>query len=351
MKAGFIGTGAFAREHAQVLRELDIDIVACHGTNREKTAAFARDFHCKIYADPATFISRNNIDVLYIVIPPFAHDGKAELMAIERNVPFLCEKPVGLDLTVCENILQKLKNKDLITSSGYLLRYEPLIERVKGIIERNIISTVRICNYSYMPDVHWWRKTALSGGMMIESGSHYIDLFRYLFGEIEAVCAFTTDGIAKNNIPNCDVYDSMEAIIQFESGRIGSIGITHLLNRIDARTDMLEVYGKNFALKIDLYQLRYKNEATALYKELDDTDWKITSNLSSKKNLLLRESIAFLSAIQKNNPSLIQSSYADAVQSLKIAFAMNQSAELKQIYTIKPHLDQVDEPIILNMPA
>lgn len=330
IRIGFIGTGSFARQHAEVLKELGANIVACFGTNQEKTVAFARDFMCKSYGESLALISSDIIDALYIAIPPFAHDGSVELKAIEQNIPFLCEKPVGLDLSVCKQISERIEQANLITSSGYLLRYEPLFNQVKEIINRNRISTIRVCSYSYMPEVHWWRKSALSGGMMVESGSHYIDLLRYLFGEISDLAAITSDGLAKNNIANCDIYDSMEAILKFESGYIGSIGVMHLLNKIHARNDILEIYGQDFSLKIDLYKLRHKNEATAMYKESTDQDWRSISNRTCKKNLLISESKAFLAAIQQKNPTLIRSSYADAVKSLKIALAMNQSSKLSK---------------------
>lgn len=334
IRIGFIGTGSFARQHAEVLKNLGADITACYGTNPEKTAAFASDFQCKSYSEPDAMISPDIIDALYIVVPPFAHNGKVELRAIEQGIPFLCEKPIGLDLSICQEVAKKVEETDLITSSGFLLRHEPLFSEVKKIIERNKISTIRICSYSYMPEVHWWRKTGLSGGMMVESGSHYIDLLRYLFGEVISVASFSSEGIANNIVAECDGYDSMESIIKFNSGCIASIGVTHLLNRVNARNDMLEVYGQDFALKVDLYQLRYLNNAVALYKELNDADWHSIANQTDKSDLLRRESMAFINAIQQKNPSLIDSSYPDALLSLKVVLAMNQSSVLSQFVTV-----------------
>ncbi len=333
-KIGFIGTGNFAKQHAEVLIELGAKIVACYGSNAGKTAAFSRDFQCKIFNEPFQLISPDVIDALYIVVPPFAHDGSIELKAIEKKIPFLCEKPVGLDVSVCNQISKKIDQNSLITSSGYLLRYEPLFVKIKEIINRNKISTIRICSYSYMPEVHWWRKEKLSGGMMVESGSHYIDLLRYLFGEINLVASMTSNGLSRNTISDCDIYDSMEAILKFQSGSIASIGVTHLLNKIHARNDELQIYGQDFALKIDLYKLRYKNEATVLYKEPNNCDWNSISNHTSKKELLTRQSTNFINAIQKNNQSFIKSTYPDAVKSLTVALAMNQSAEWSQFTTI-----------------
>lgn len=333
-KIGFIGTGNFARQHAEILKEIGTEIVACYGTNKEKTTSFANDFQCKIYNDAHNLISRDIIDALYIVIPPYAHDGNVEMQAIENRIPFLCEKPVGLNLSTCNTISNEIERTNLITSSGYLLRHEPLLTDVKEILNRNLISTIRICSYSYMPEIPWWRQEILSGGMMIESGTHYIDLLRYLFGEINSVAAITSSGLAHNQYNDCLTYDSMEAILTFQSGCIGSIGVTHLLNNIKARHDMLEVYGLNFALKIDLFNLRYKNEGRVLYKEANDSDWQTITNFTSKQALLKFESLAFIHAAQKGDPSLIKSTYQDAVKSLEVTMAMTKSAQSGQFIKI-----------------
>jgi len=43
IRVGFVGTGSFARQHAEVLCEPGVKIVSCYGTNTEKTSAFAKD--------------------------------------------------------------------------------------------------------------------------------------------------------------------------------------------------------------------------------------------------------------------------------------------------------------------
>lgn len=322
IKIGFVGTGNFARQHAAVLRRLGVRISGCYGTNAEKTASFAAEFQCSIFQDYGQLISGKIIDALYIVIPPFAHDGGPELRAISENIPFLCEKPVGLDFNLCGKISRAVQAARLPTSSGYLLRYERLFEKIIPIIQRNQISTVRVCSYAWMPEVHWWRKESLSGGMMVESGSHYVDLMRWFFGDIDRVASVTSHGV-----PGNDTYDSMETILKFKSGVTGSIGVTHLLNNIQARNDKLEIYGQDFALSVDLYRLRYKNEAIARYKEPGDQEWTVISLPTSKHELLMRESAAFMKAAQSQDVSGIKSTYSDAALTLKTVLAMNHSAK------------------------
>jgi predicted dehydrogenase len=44
---------------------------------------------------------------------------------------------------------------------------------------------------------------------MVESGSHYIDLLRYLFGEINSVASVTSNGLSRKTISDCDIYNNM----------------------------------------------------------------------------------------------------------------------------------------------
>lgn len=328
LKVGFIGTGNFANQHATILaNKLNVKIVGCYGTNEQKTLDFSKKFGAAIYHSPFDMISKNILDALYIVIPPFAHDGKVETYAIDQKIPFFCEKPIALDLNITRNIAFRIEQNNLLTSVGYLLRYEPLFRQIKNIIKRNNISTTRINSYSYMPQVHWWKNKLKSGGMMVEQGTHYVDILRYLFGEITFVSAISTEGLSKNVVDGCDIYDSMEAIMKFESGIIASIGVTHLLNKINARNDALEIYGEDFSLKIDLYSLRYKNKAKIIYKECGNEEWQITERETSKEQLMLEESKVFIQAILSGDNTSILSTYPDALKTLEVTLAMNTSSE------------------------
>ena len=315
-RIGFIGTGAFARAHAGALQKLDVSIAACYSTNEAKAASFASDFGAKRFDDPLAMVSKEVIDVLYIVVPPFAHDGKAERKAIAEGIALLCEKPVGLDLGLCRELATEIRKTGLVTSSGYLLRLAPGVEEIKAILARNTVSTVRSCRLANMPPVHWWRRMDMSGGQMVEQVTHFVDLQRHVVGEIKSVAAVASSGLAAKKFDNCDIYDSMEALMVFASGAIGSVGASHLLNSGGARMEPLEVCGQDFYLSYDLQKLRYKE---------GQADWvEITADGDGEP--LLEENRRFLQAVTDGDPGAVIGSYPDAVGTLAVTLAMNESA-------------------------
>lgn len=331
IRVGFIGAGNFSIEHAKVLVKLGASIAACYSTNRGKAEEFSKLFQAKQFDCPLQMVSKQYIDVLYIVVPPFAHDGTIEHKAINESIPFLCEKPLGLDMGVCQEIALRLKETGLITSSGYQFRQVAIWDEVKSILQRNQVSTIRMSSYSYMPKVHWWRQMEKSGGMMVEVGTHYVDILRYLFGEIVDVNAFVSTGIAEKNYENCNIYDSMEAIFKFEQPIIASMGVTHLLKTRFAREDILQIYGDDFVLHLDWVQLRYHGTAQIKYKEPGQENWKTSSHAVNREALLLKHSELFLKAVKTNEKCWIKSDYLDALETQKVTNACNQSAFSEEI--------------------
>ncbi len=95
---GILGPGKIARKFAEDLRHVPGATLTCVASrSAERAAAFAADFGAEynvagyehIFDGPA-------LDAVYIAVP---HTGHRELteMCLERGIPVLCEKPLGLN--------------------------------------------------------------------------------------------------------------------------------------------------------------------------------------------------------------------------------------------------------------
>jgi predicted dehydrogenase len=261
-------------------------------------------------------IARENIDCLYLVVPPFAHNHGVELACAKARIPFLIEKPVGLDAKLCRKIAAAVKRARLVTSVGYMLREAPLVAEVRKVLGRNAVTSLRATRAASFPAVHWWRKMATSGGPMVEQTTHLVDLLRYVFGEITAVSALTSYGIARRRFRGADVFDSMEALMKFKSGLIGSIGLTDTYENGFSKIELFEAFGRDFYLTYAPERLRYREGAG---------DWvEITS--PPGVDLLMEENKRFLAATEKDDPSAVLCTYADGLRTLDVTLAMNKAA-------------------------
>ncbi|MEN8255683.1 MAG: Gfo/Idh/MocA family oxidoreductase [Verrucomicrobiota bacterium] len=317
MRAGFVGTGYFASEHAGNLKRLGVDVSACYGVDREQVEAFASGYGAKVFDSALEMIDPQHIDVLYIVVPPFAHDGEIELAAIGKGIPFLCEKPVGLDVDKCREIAARIEGKGLVTSSGYWLKAGETAQKVKKLISENEISFVQAFWHSIFVPAPWWGKMETSGGPLTEMVTHYVDYMREMIGEIDSVCAISKHGINAAR-PNADIYDAITSMIRFKGGQIGALGSSHLLALgTEESKRVLELAGRDFHMCVETDTVKYKC-GTEDWVELEFEADRI--ELNDKR---------FLEAVGKNDPSLVYGSYADAVKTLEATVAITASAEEK----------------------
>ena len=161
--------------------------------------------------------------------------------------------------------------------------------------------------------------------MMVEEASHEIDLMRRVLGEIRAVAAVTSSGIAVDRWEGCDVYDSMEALLAFDGGLVGSIGITNVLPQDFNRIDILEVFGSDLYLNLNVDRVRYKEGGS---------DW-VEIPSPSLESLLRAEDARFLDAVARRAPADVTCTYADALETLKVTLAMNEAARTRRWVDVK----------------
>src|SRR5262245_41594461 len=101
VRLGFIGCGGIAQEHFKGLATLpEAQMVAFCDLRGEVAEAAAGQYGGRAYTDHETLLANAELDALFIILPPFAH-GASERAALDRDLPFFVEKPVGNDLETC----------------------------------------------------------------------------------------------------------------------------------------------------------------------------------------------------------------------------------------------------------
>ncbi len=131
---------------------------------------------------------------------------KYALMVAEAGKHLHMEKPGGIELADFERLIEILKSKKLVFSTGYMYRFNPKIQealaRVKAGELGEIYSVEAQMSCTHPTDVRQWL-SALPSGMLFFLGCHLIDLIYQIQGEPEAVIPLSTstgfDGIFAND--------------------------------------------------------------------------------------------------------------------------------------------------------
>ena len=327
IRIGLIGCGGRMGAHMHSYEQMDdVQVVAVADPVEERRLAAQKRFGAeRVYNDGLALLageSRETLDCIAIAIEPTAHVGIEE-GCIDKDLPFMIEKPMTLDLKQGDEIARRVEEKGLITSVGFQDRYLDLIEKIRDEMPKHKKGGLVYGAWiGGIPGVWWWQKKSTCGGQLVEQNIHLADGLRYLFGEPLSIYATSSTGMIKAGedgvSPEYDTDDHSTAVIRFpnnvtatlvsgcyiDSGRPHS-GYTITMNDI-----VFDYYLRNNLV------IKTAHDTYDVDRQVDQT------------YLLDR---AFIDAVKTGDKSLIRSPYADALKTLKMCFAANESMETGKV--------------------
>jgi predicted dehydrogenase len=322
IKVGFIGTGGIAQAHLSALAKLDgVLVTSVYDVDLDRAEAAAKKVGAKVYEHKEVMIDRGNIDVLFICSPQFARDD-TDLLAAERGIHIFVEKPLGLDLHEVIRKEMRIQKSGVLHSSGYCLRYLDTVQQAKSYLRNKQIDLAIAHRFGglYAPD--WWKRLELSGGQLVDQTTHQVDLIRYLAGEFDEVYSRFARRAIEQEDPAATIFDVGTVSFSLDNGAVGSINNTCTLPYM-GRSEV-EFTGRNFYVGIHGAELRIID---------DNQDIKITSRM----NFYDEQDKQFIQAIRTGDQDKILCNYTEALKTLAVTLAANQSAEIRQPVRLSPN--------------
>jgi len=225
MSVGFIGAGGIARSHTNALKQIkNVKFAAFCDIVEERAKAYCEEYGGRPYVDFAQMFEKEDLDAVYICLPPFAHTNEVELAA-EGGVNVFIQKPIALDMDLARRMVDAVEKEGVKSQVGYQLRFGPGVQMAKGLLEGGDLGEVTmalgryICNFIGGP---WWRDPAKSGGQIVEQSTHAVDLLRFLCGDIVRVSS-EMDTRYWNEEEGMGVEDVSTTALRFSSGAVGSM--------------------------------------------------------------------------------------------------------------------------------
>jgi predicted dehydrogenase len=314
VKIGFIGFGWIARTHLERLQEIpEAKAVAGAELDPDRRREVALKYGLRAYEDYRQMLDQEELDGVYVCIPPYAHDGQ-EKEIVERNLALFVEKPVCLDLTYARQTAELISARGVINAAGYMCRYLDVVEEAKRIIGTSPIVAIRGFYFAPLSRNYWWRRAELSGGQIVEQATHVIDLMRYFAGEVAQVSGEGFLGVM-TDIDGYNIHDATTVNFRFANGTIGNLMTSCVLT--NEYSPGLEIITRGRRI----CWLDWPPRARLI--QLDGVD----SEFVSKQDLFIREDQAFIKAIVTQNQSQIRSDYLDATKTLELTLAAQEAVE------------------------
>jgi predicted dehydrogenase len=318
VRVGYVGVGGMAGAHLGTQRKFDdVEIVALCDINPEVLARRANENNVtKTYTDYRRMLDAEELDVVYVCVPPFAHADIEENVAAKGCAVF-SEKPVCLRLEDAIRKYEAIRKAGVVNGVGYCVRYlntvDVMLDRVRDV-------KLEVAHGHYMGGMpggpgHWWRQQAKSGGQLIEQTTHILDLALYTVGDVEAVGgAFVTRTPVDET---ADVANASVVFLYYKNGCIGTITSACMLS-IGYKTPGLNLFAKDFVLEFDYGKMQVRTPAG-------------TEDFKTEVNMVELEDRVFLDAVKSKDMSKVRATYLDGVKTLEVSVLAYAAAEKRAI--------------------
>ena len=141
------------------------------------------------------------------------------MRCLEAGKHVLSEKPLATNLADAERMIALAQSRGLILAVNLIMRYNPLIEAVKAILDAGLVGTPlratfeNLAKDQTLPADHWFWNRELSGGIFIEHGVHFFDLFAYLLGDEKPTSLMSAHQVDRPG--SDDLVDQVQATVSY----------------------------------------------------------------------------------------------------------------------------------------
>ncbi len=223
---GVIGCGGFGLFALQQFVQVPgVRLAGMAGTARPAAQAAARRFGLDDIVDVEKLLALSAVDVIYISTPPFLHYEQAKL-ALTAGKHVICEKPLALTVEQADELIALARRQDRLLVANLMQRYNPMFDVVGQLIEKRSLGELLhgyFENYASdenLPAEHWFWDRTKSGGIFVEHGVHFFDMFAGWLGagEVVAAQASCRNGTNIEDQVQCTVRYGDEVHINFYHG-------------------------------------------------------------------------------------------------------------------------------------
>jgi predicted dehydrogenase len=192
VKVAVVGLGFIGSIHIEALRRLNgIEVTALLHSTPEKSKQKAEQLGIpRYYADYDELLKDPEIDCLHICTPNNMHYemSKKALLAGKHVV---CEKPLTISIPEAEDLHELAERSELLHAICFNIRYYPLLQQMKLMVQRGELGEIFAVNGSYMQDwlfldtdYNWRVESKMSGKSraIADVGSHWMDLLESVTG-------------------------------------------------------------------------------------------------------------------------------------------------------------------------
>ncbi|XZE19291.1 Gfo/Idh/MocA family protein [Pirellulaceae bacterium SH449] len=298
LKFALIGTGGIAQTHLQAFGKTSLaKLVAVVDIRRESAEAVGAATGCRAFSSLEELLGSDcSIDAAIVCTPPNTHLEICELLA-DAGVHVLCEKPIALNLAQATQMIRRAEETRTILTMASKFRYTADMIYAKQLVTSGVLGEVLLFENTFAGHVdmskRWNSQPEFSGGgVLIDNGTHSVDVVRYLLGPITSIQVL--EGKRYQQIP---VEDTVRIHAKTECGALAAMDLSWSINK--QTPWYASIYGSQGTVLVGWKESKYKRAI--------DSDWTVFGSGYDKVQAFTAQLNNFCNAIHGIEPLLITS--------------------------------------------
>jgi predicted dehydrogenase len=288
---GIVGAGGIAKAYADLLpTSTTATCIAVADVNGDAATAMARALGCASFASADELARVEGLEAVVLCTPPVTHGVLAERFA-DVGVHVLTEKPMAVNRLAAAEMAHTAERAGVVLTMATKFRFCDDVNRAALIASSGRIGDVRLVENAFTSRAdmsgRWNADPAISGGgVLVDNGTHSVDLIRHLLGPIAEVLAVET-----SRPPGFRVDDSARLHVRTEAGVDAHVDLSWSIDK--SLPNFLNVYGTLGEIRVG-----WRESAWRLY----GTDWEVIGSGYAKGPAMGGALDAFCRAVRGEAP-------------------------------------------------
>lgn len=330
-RVGFaiVGTGGIAQAYEQAFKGYPYaEIGAVCDVDGERAAAFASRIGCMAFTDVRDLTPDIGIDAAVVCTPPATHE-EISISLLRRGIHVLCEKPLATTVAAASRMLDAARTYGPILTMASKFRYVSDVRMAKALIDVRAIGELVLVENAFTSRIDMssrWNgdPTVSGGGVLIDNGTHAVDILRYFMGHLSDVQI--VEGRRVQGLP---VEDTVRLFVRNDDGVMGTSDLSWTIDK--EMSTYLRLYGSDGTILVGWKESKYRRRG--------EDDWTRFGRGYDKVQAFRSQIINFCEAITGESELLITP--RDALASVETIGAAYAALERNRWETISTQIEDM----------
>jgi predicted dehydrogenase len=268
LKVGLIGAGGIAQSYVHVFEHVaGARITAVADVKGRAASAIAEAVRGTAYPSHRALLEDADVDAVLVCTPPSTHP-EIVLQAIQHGRHVLCEKPLAIDADNARAMVAAAQEARVVFTMGAKFRFVGDVIRARQIVGAGILGDLIVLENVFASRVDMARRwnsdpTISGGGVLIDNGTHSVDIVRYFLGPVAEVMA-----VEAKRVQQLAVEDTATMLLRTPDGVLGTVDLSW---SIDKATDAyLTLYGSQGTISVGWSGARYRQASSPEWVEFGE---------------------------------------------------------------------------------